>query len=64
MGARNIFVHVNNTCKFGVDCTVWDDVSEQEHRVALPGYRQFSYLLAAGVPDNSVNVKFDCTWKE
>jgi hypothetical protein len=64
MGARNIFMHVNNTCRFAVDCMVYNDVTEQQQRVGLPGYRQYSFLLASGVPDDRVDLKLECTWKD
>jgi hypothetical protein len=62
MGTSTVWVHLNNTCKFPVDCNVFDDVTEQEHRLALPGYRGGSFLLGTTTNANSVDMKFDCTW--
>ncbi len=61
--ARNIWVHINNTCSYAVDCSVYDDVTEQQHRMAAPGYQTRSFMVAAGVPDTSVDLDLDCTWK-
>jgi hypothetical protein len=61
--ANNIWVHINNTCRYAVDCTVWDDVTEQEHRMMAPEYQTRSFMLAPEVPQRRVDLKFDCTWK-
>jgi len=61
--ANNIWVHINNTCSYLVDCNVWDDVTEQEHRMIAPEYQTRSFLIAAEVAQRSVDTKFDCTWK-
>jgi len=61
--ANNIWVHVNNTCSYAVDCMVWDDVTEQEHRMMAPEYQTRSFLVAPEVPNRSVDLKLDCTWK-
>ena len=63
-GSRNIFMHVNNTCRVAVDCMVYNDVTEQQQRVGLPAYRQYSFLIASGVPDDRVDLKLECTWKD
>jgi hypothetical protein len=61
--ANNIWVHVNNTCSYMVDCMVWDSVSEQEHRMMAPEYQTRSYMVAVEVPETRVEVKPVCTWK-
>ena len=61
--ANNIWVHINNTCSYTVDCMVWDDVSEQQHRMMAPEYQTRSYMVAGEVPQRRVDLKFDCTWK-
>jgi len=61
--ANNIWVHINNTCSYLVDCTVWDDVTEQQHRMIAPQYQTRSFMVAAESDSRRVNVKFDCTWK-
>jgi hypothetical protein len=61
--ANNIWVHINNTCRYTVDCNVWDSVTDQEHRMMSPGYQTRSFMVAAESPESRVSVKFDCTWK-
>ena len=61
--ANNIWVHINNTCNYLVDCVVWDDVTEQQHRMVTPEYQTRSFMLAPEVPQRRVDLKFDCTWK-
>jgi hypothetical protein len=61
--ANNIWVHVNNTCSYTVDCMTWDSVSDQEHRMMAPQFQTRSYLVAIEVPDTRVEVKPTCTWK-
>lgn len=61
--ANNIWVHINNTCRYTVDCMVWDDVTELEHRMMAPEFQTRSYMVAGEVPNRSVDLKFDCTWK-
>jgi len=61
--ANNIWVHVNNTCSYAVDCNVWDSVTEQEHRMMAPEMQTRSFMVAPEVPDTRVSLKLDCTWK-
>ena len=61
--ANNIWVHINNTCSYTVDCMVWDSVTEQEHRMMSPGMQTRSFMVAPEVPQRRVETKFDCTWK-
>jgi hypothetical protein len=61
-GASNIWLMANNTCSYPMDCMVWDDVTEQEHRIVLPGYATNSYLLAVNAQANRMSYKLDCTW--
>jgi len=61
--ANNIWVHVNNTCSYAVDCMVWDSVTDQEHRMMAPEYQTRSFMIAPEVAQRSVDTKFDCTWK-
>ncbi len=61
--ANNIWMMINNTCRYMVDCNIYDDVTEREHRVAIPGFQTVSYIVATEVPQSRVSTKFDCTWK-
>ena len=61
-GQSNIWLMANNTCSYMMDCTVWDDVTEQENRIMLPPYQTNSYLLAGGAPASRVNLTLDCSW--
>ncbi|HEX5098965.1 MAG TPA: hypothetical protein VFV94_05670 [Polyangiaceae bacterium] len=61
--ANNIWVHINNTCRYLVDCAVWDDVTEQQHRMVTPEYQTRSFMVAPEVPQRRVDLKLDCTWK-
>lgn len=61
--ANNIWVHANNTCSYPVDCTVHNDVTEQNHRILLAPFASNSYLLASNTPDKRVDLALECTWK-
>ena len=61
-GVSNIWVYLNNTCSYTVDCMVHDDVTEKEQRIGVLGYKQLRVLLAAGVPSNRVRLKLECSW--
>jgi len=61
--ANNIWVHVNNTCRYSVDCMVWDSVTEQEHRMMAPEYQTRSFMVAAENEQRRVEIKPTCTWK-
>ena len=61
-GVSNIWAYLNNTCSYAVECSIYDDVTEQEHPVKLAGYQQLRFLLMAGAPANRVKLKLDCNW--
>jgi hypothetical protein len=61
--AYDVFIHVNNTCSYSVDCVVWDDVTEQETRIVQPPYQAQSLVLAQAVQASRVNLKLECVWK-
>lgn len=61
--ANNIWVHVNNTCRFTVDCMVWDSVTDQEHRMMAPEYQTRSFMVAPETEQRRVEIKPTCTWK-
>ncbi len=61
--AYDIFIHVNNTCSYPVDCLVYDDVTEQQTRLVQPPYQAQSLALATNVQASRVSLKLECTWK-
>ena len=63
MNAYQIWLHVNNTCSYSVDCTFVDDVTQQEHRIVQNPYVANSYLLAPQVPNSRVRADAECIWK-
>ena len=63
MNAYNIMLHINNTCRYSVDCTFTDDVTEQGHRIVQPAYVAGSVLLAAESPAKRVTIRAECVWK-
>ena len=63
MRANDILLHVNNSCKYAVDCLFRDNVSEKERRFAHVAYQAESYVLAEEVPTKRVDIDAECTWK-
>jgi hypothetical protein len=63
MNAYQIWLHVNNTCSYSVDCTFLDDVTQEEHRIVQNAYFANSYLLAPQVPNSRVKADAVCVWK-
>lgn len=61
--AYDIFVHVNNTCSYPVDCVIYDDVNEKETQLVMPAYQAQSLTLALNVQASRVNLKVTCIWK-
>jgi hypothetical protein len=61
--ANNIWLHLSNLCSYPVDCLVYDDVTEQQHRVIMLPQRNASVILASGVDANRVDLKLECAWK-
>lgn len=59
----NIWLLVNNTCSYTVDCLVWNDVTQTQHRILVPKFETNSYLIAPGAAASHVNFKLDCTWQ-
>ena len=59
----DIWVHLNNTCNYSVDCTVIDDVSAQESRVVIQAYQQQSIVLVRMSESKRVSLDLDCVWK-
>ena len=63
MRAYDLFLHVNNTCSYVVDCVFRDAVSEQERHVVQPANHAEGYTLAEGVETKRLSVDAECTWK-
>lgn len=61
--AYDVFIHVNNSCRYSVDCLIYDDVTEQQTRLVQPPYQAQSLALAVNVQASRVNLKLECTWK-
>jgi hypothetical protein len=61
--AYDIFLHVNNSCSYSVDCTFTNDQNEREHRVVQPAYQAVSYVVVENVPVKRVDVDAECVWK-
>jgi hypothetical protein len=61
--AYDIFLHLNNTCSYTVDCVFYDDVTEQQHPISEPPYTANSVILASNVPAKRVDIDVECTWK-
>ena len=61
--AGNIMVHINNTCSYPVDCMIYEDATEKQHRISQPPFVAQSFLLAANVKASRVDLKLECTWK-
>jgi hypothetical protein len=60
---NNIWVHLNNTCSYPIQCDVYDSVTEQEHPVSMPPFKQGSFVVAINAPTDRVSLKLTCTWK-
>jgi hypothetical protein len=63
MRAYDLFLHVNNSCRYPVDCVFRDDVSEQERRVVQPANHAESYVIVENVQVKRLDVDAECTWK-
>jgi hypothetical protein len=61
--AYDIFLHLNNTCSYTVDCLVYDDVTEKQIRLAMPPFQAGDYTLATNVQASRVDLSVECTWK-
>lgn len=60
---RTLFVHFNNTCDYPLDCTVYNDATEQEQRVMLMADRHFT-LVVEGMSDVSrFDAELYCIWR-
>lgn len=61
--AYDIFLHLNNTCSYPVDCRIYDDVTEKQVQLVMPAFQTGNYTLAAGVQASRVDLDVECTWK-
>jgi len=60
---RTLLVHFNNTCDYPLDCSVYNDATEQEQRVGLIANRRFT-LVVEGVSEvTRFDVELDCIWR-
>src|SRR5687767_14692256 len=59
----DIWVHLNTTCSYSVDCTVVDGVSAEESRVVIQPYQQQSIVLVRMSESKRVSLDLDCVWK-
>jgi hypothetical protein len=63
MRAYNHILHINNSCRYAVDCVFHEDLTDQAHRIAQPAYQAVSYQLAEEVGAKRVDVDVECVWK-
>lgn len=63
MRAYNHYLHINNSCRYAVDCTFHDDLTDRDHRFTTPAHQAVSYELAAEVETKRVDVDVECLWK-
>jgi len=61
-GVSNIWAFLNNTCSYAVECSIYNDATEQESRISVNPYKQLRFLLASGAPASRVRLKLDCNW--
>jgi hypothetical protein len=61
-GVSNIWAYLNNSCSYAVDCSIYNDATEQESRISVNPYKQLRFLLASGAPVSRVHLKLDCSW--
>jgi len=61
--AYDVWLHLNNTCSYAVNCTFFDDVTEKEYPFNVPAYYNHSQLLAGDVETKRVDLSAECTWK-
>ena len=59
----DIWVHLNNTCSYPVDCTFVDDVTEQQNQFVLQPYQQQSIVLSRASSSKRVSIDAECVWK-
>jgi hypothetical protein len=59
----DIWVHLNNTCAYSVDCTFFDDVTEQQNQFVMAAYQQQSVVLSRGSESKRVSIDAECVWK-
>jgi hypothetical protein len=62
-GVYDILLHVNNSCRYAVDCQVYDDVTEKQNHVTMAANQAYTFGIAEAVPNKRVDLKFECTWK-
>lgn len=60
---RTLLVHFNNTCDYPLDCSVYNDATEQEQRVTLFANRHFTLLVDGASDVSRFDVELDCTWR-
>jgi hypothetical protein len=61
---RSLLVHFNNTCDYSFDCSVYNDVTEQDQRVVVFANNRATLLITASSDESSFDIDMDCTWKE
>jgi hypothetical protein len=59
----DIWLHLNNTCSYPVDCTFHDDVTDQETRFVQPPYQAQSLVLSRESDSKRVSIDAECVWK-
>jgi len=63
LNTNDVWLHLNNTCSYVVDCNIYDDVTDSEHRFVSGPYQPNSYVLARNVDARRVDVEIECIWK-
>jgi len=61
--AYDIWLHLNNTCSYAVNCTFFDDVTEKEYQFNMLAFANYSHLIADDVETKRVDLDVECTWK-
>lgn len=58
-----LWLHMNNTCGYLVQCSIWDDVNDAESKVAVRAHEPFSLLVSPESETNRFEVELDCEWE-
>jgi hypothetical protein len=63
MNAYNHLLHINNSCRYDVDCTFHEDLTDRDHQLVTPAHQAVGYQLAQEVEAKRIDVDVECVWK-
>ena len=57
---NRLLVHLNNTCSYGLSCSLWSDVTDETKEVSLGAGERMEFIVAMESEQRRFEVELEC----